>query len=633
MNQTDQNDDVFDRRLDWALGEIEDRRTPPDLTATILARIDDAPPVRAAGRVRWLAAAVALLGLGAVVAVALGERAADRRAAQDPLGGDPVRDRLQDMGYVVVRSRAELDALPQGTLGVELVDLGYREVQALRQRCPYVRKLLLRGPEIEGGAVTSALGLPNLRHLDLADCPNVSAVAIDWIVRAPALLQLRLGGQPWLEYQHLRRLAEVGIEPMLADPGHPLTLPLAALICDHGASMRARQLADREPIPFLAVRSAEEIAALHPDTTAVDGLNLTDDAVAALGRLRALKYLKLRSGVQSELFPVLDLDAPYPHRVTAANHTSVTDDGLAALSGLGELETLELAGTIEVTGPGLAHLARLPKLRELALICIDTSDEGLAVLPDFPALRRLRLEANHGFAAGGMQAIGRCRRLEALRLEACPQVHADDYRYLRELTMLRELRISRPQHVAGSWRDDWRPLPGALTESGVTDRVVEQFLVPIRGLEVLELSRVAAGAALAKLADLPNLRELTLIDVDGVTPQIVGSFPVGLRRLDLALCQGLDDSIGSVVRRRFPSLEVLQLTGVEALTDLAAIAEIKTLRELDVGFCRGLGAAAGEALKRCDFLQRLDCAFCPGLPNDVVPYLRERGVAVRQQKW
>lgn len=648
---------VFEQRLDAGVSELKGRGSPPDVTAAVMARLKE--PVDGAGvaggaRPRshpGLLAAGVLLGLGAVVATFWMTRVGDPGAAElRELRQDPQRIALRDMGYVVVSSSAELAKLPQDTLGVELRGLGFQGVDTLQKRLPYVRKLILRGEEVESAAVTRALWLRDLQLLDIVGCHNVKPNAIAELAQDPTLLQVVLGGQAWLEEPHLRQLGKAGIMPMLP-PGHPQLDALAPALNkvhrEFASRMRERRDAPgRTSIPYVVVRSQAEIEALDPGVVAVDGIDLDDVEVAALARLKNLRHLSLRAGLQARSPERLTDRAKFQSKTTDLNRGSVTDAGLAVLAELPRLETLLFAGTVDVKGDGLRHLGRLNVLRELRIVAQDTSDDGLAFLPHLSALRRLEIEANHGFGTAGMQAIAECKNLESLVLSRCPQLSAKDYAGIGALAGLRELRIRWPGN-AKAWRDDsGRELTAAEMEvlrvAGLTgsrarhrDALAAALprIVEARGLEVLEIAHAEVPLNLEAIGDLPNLQELTLVNIDAVTAELVDVLPSGLLRLDLSASHYLDDSAVSRISECFPRLELLHLNAVPNLRDLSALPTMTSLRRLEVRFCDGLGVEAGEALEQCTFLHWLDCTYCRNLHGDVSSHLREHGVAVKQQRW
>ena len=68
-----------------------------------------------------------------------------------------------------------------------------------------------------------------------------------------------------------------------------------------------------------------------------------------------------------------------------------TDAGLAAFEGLDGLENLDLSGNAGITGPGLFHLAKLPKLASLDLSRTKVSDRALPQLKALIGLESLSL--------------------------------------------------------------------------------------------------------------------------------------------------------------------------------------------------------------------------------------------------
>ncbi len=58
----------------------------------------------------------------------------------------------------------------------------------------------------------------------------------------------------------------------------------------------------------------------------------------------------------------------------------------------------------------------MPKLRSLAVSCLNVDDQGVALLPEFPALRELM---PMDVPDAGFRHIGRCANLEALLLMYC----------------------------------------------------------------------------------------------------------------------------------------------------------------------------------------------------------------------
>lgn len=504
---THDQDEVFERRLDWALGEREGRDAPPDVVDAVMGRLD--PTAQPPGRsgLTWLLAALVVFGVGAVFAVSWAEKS-----------GQPPQD-----------SRSEA----------------------------------------------------------------VSGVEQD-----------------------------------------PLTLP---------------------EIEFVRVDNAAEIDALPADTIAVDGLDLDDEAVGGLARLTKLRYLRLRSGVQTEQVSYVWPSTPggyvqngmpfWRAATNESNRRSVTDAGLAQLQPLAELEVLMLVGTVEVKGPGLRHLAALPKLRELQLICQDTSDAGLQQLPAFPSLRRLHIESNCGFLAAGVEAIADCRRLEGLVLNRCQQLYGGKLLPISRLTALRELRLlgldggrsdSRRALTAAEQavHERWRQR-GVVYERVVTDEVLEGILRPLKSLEILDLTFTAVTPqGFEPLASLTRLREVRLANNAGMTTGCLRFLTPAVRWLDISDCPNLDATVGAEVSRCFPELEVLRLRSNDRLVDIEAICSMPTLRVLDLAGGSAITADMATHLAKCGHLRELDIRGCVNLPLLALREdLSKFGVAVETGIW
>ncbi|MCR9246621.1 MAG: hypothetical protein NXI31_16435 [bacterium] len=664
---SDRDDEVFGRQLEWGVGELTERRTPTDLAAAVMSRLDeevtsteqrDQSPAR---RRVWLAAAVVLLGSLAVVGVrysrgsqggraeaGAGQESGREFGAESGRGGrqDPAAIEPQNVPVTIVRTLAELSELPQNVLGVELVGFGFDGIDRLQKRCPYVRMLRLRGTEVEGATVFRAMWLRHLRHLDLVNCPNVPERVVREISKHRRLCEVRFGAQPWLAKHHLERLAAAGIALLFADAGHPLQSVAAELRERFEARLRERRVQRAAPIPFVVVRSIVDIAALPSDTLAVDGLNLRDDAIGALARLGELRHLRLRSGRQARDATIADREAEYHPATDESNRASISDAGLAQLVPLGRLETLELAGTVGVTGSGLRHLERLPALRELALIAIDTSDAGMARLPFLPALRSLRLERNHGFSRAGLVALAHCERLEALTLTACVQLAGNDYEELSHVRGLRDLRLR--QLGVDSWRNDSKrqlspeedAAAAAVRRAAenrvrlVDDGVVEQIVTGLPELRRFELTFAwITDQALASIGRLRHLRHLDLARNTEITAAGLAKLPRGIEHLGLGGCEAIDDRLNDVVRDRFPRLVSLNANAVTRLTRLDGLVTAPTLRELSLWGCHQIGSAGADALRWAEGLRYLDVSAARGIPAELLDLLRARGVAVKQKVW
>jgi hypothetical protein len=65
-----------------------------------------------------------------------------------------------------------------------------------------------------------------------------------------------------------------------------------------------------------------------------------------------------------------------------ASQTRITDRSLAILGGMMSLEEVELSGCTGITNAGLPHVAKLPRLKKVAVDATATvTRDGLAVFP------------------------------------------------------------------------------------------------------------------------------------------------------------------------------------------------------------------------------------------------------------
>ncbi|HEX5050928.1 MAG TPA: hypothetical protein VFZ65_04075, partial [Planctomycetota bacterium] len=193
-------DEVFERRLDWALREVAGGQKAPDVTARVLARHaagDDGervglvvvPPRRS-----WLLAAVFLLGLGVVFGVFLFERAVQDRSAALP---------QEPVAMVAVSSLAEIEALPAGANAVELRNLDDAAVAVLARRCPDLGHLRVfastQDPPVGFPSVSitdaafAAIGsLSRLRSLELIEPYGVRGTQLAALEALPLLERLAI---------------------------------------------------------------------------------------------------------------------------------------------------------------------------------------------------------------------------------------------------------------------------------------------------------------------------------------------------------------------------------------------------------------------------------------------------------
>jgi len=182
------------------------------------------------------------------------------------------------------------------------------------------------------------------------------------------------------------------------------------------------------------------------------------------------------------------------------------DDGFAALSRSQSIEQIWGRECPSLGGRGFAALASMPTLRGIAVSCKNVDDAALSALPRFPALRQLM---PMDVPDVGFRHVGRCENLEELWCMYC-----------------QETGDAATEHIAGLNR--LKTYYAGHTK--ITDRTLE-VLASMASLESLAFWQCAAltDAGMARLARLPNLRELTLDGLPSVTKTILTVFPSRVR--------------------------------------------------------------------------------------------------------
>jgi hypothetical protein len=134
--------------------------------------------------------------------------------------------------------------------------------------------------------------------------------------------------------------------------------------------------------------------------------------------------------------------------------------------------------------------------------CKHIDDAALSALPRFPALRELM---PMDVPDDGFRHVGRCQHLEALWCMYCRDTGDLATEHIAGLSKLKS-------YYAGA--------------SQITDRSLE-ILARMHSLERLEFwqCRGITNAGVRHLANLPNLREISLNGLPGVTGEALAFFP------------------------------------------------------------------------------------------------------------
>jgi hypothetical protein len=134
--------------------------------------------------------------------------------------------------------------------------------------------------------------------------------------------------------------------------------------------------------------------------------------------------------------------AGVPHlRQLFLKDTQTTDECLAAISRLHRLERLYCWNAVQVTDAGLAHLRKLPKLKDVHLSNSQITDESLGVFGDMVQMRALSLQQN-AFTDRGLARLTKLNHLKELWIDMGPTDITDQgLAYLENLQTLEVLAI------------------------------------------------------------------------------------------------------------------------------------------------------------------------------------------------
>ncbi|MGE3175185.1 MAG: hypothetical protein AB7O97_21335 [Planctomycetota bacterium] len=215
----------------------------------------------------------------------------------------------------------------------------------------------------------------------------------------------------------------VGVHRGWAAPAPGTLLPLASLPRLESLALPSQLAVDGAQLA--ALRSARALRELSVGAAAV-----VDDTFAErLAALPALRALELRE-VPLDAAAVTLLERVGLRELRLQSCPGVGESALRALAALSSLEALELEGVgrpslghapadaaaaavTPLAGPSLEGLRRLPRLRSVRFHGCVLDDTALAALPD--RIEELWLSSASGFTAEGLQSLQSLPRLRVLR--------------------------------------------------------------------------------------------------------------------------------------------------------------------------------------------------------------------------
>lgn len=333
--------------------------------------------------------------------------------------------------------------------------------------CDHLERVDLMGTQTGDGAIQALVGKRELRHFKAGG--NVTADGLSLLHQFP-MFKTWLGGETSYEL--------MGFE---AEPTYLLFPPV------HFTQGGLERLA-----------GLDGLFALN-----IDGpVQVTAAGIAPLAGLPNLGWL----GVDPTDEAMRHIAAMPRLRMLMCQDTKAGDEGFEALGRSQSIEYIWGRKCYGLTGRGFAALANMPSLKGLSVSCKSVDDAALSALPHFPALRELM---PMDVPDDGFRHVGGCEQLEALWCMYC-----------------RDTGDAATEHIAGL--SELKTYYAGATK--ITDRSLE-ILGRMRSLEKLEFWECAGitDAGVARLADLPHLREITVGGASKVTRGGMAVFPATVR--------------------------------------------------------------------------------------------------------
>ncbi|MEZ5316854.1 MAG: hypothetical protein R2752_05585 [Vicinamibacterales bacterium] len=327
-------------------------------------------------------------------------RACERLEAVDLIGtatGDAAIEALQGKAHLHRLSTGRLVTDAGLTLLPNIPLFGEAPTGAADAR---EHHLLVDGPFSDAGLAQLA-GLAGVNHLDLFwHVTHVTSDGFAHLARMPNLLMLGMDGRLSDDraFEHVSAIPRLrhlrAQEAAATDAGFEALARSRTLEgfwgreCDGFGSRAFRAFATMPALRSLGVGLGQvDDASLSrlpafPALRELTPIGLTDDGFRHVGRcvkLERLTCMYCRQTTDASTGRIAGLDAL---RYYYAGLTGITDRSLEILGGLPALEQAEFYECQGITNAGLVHLARAPKLREVALDSLPgVTLDGTRVFP------------------------------------------------------------------------------------------------------------------------------------------------------------------------------------------------------------------------------------------------------------
>ena len=619
MSGANEDDEVLERRFDWALREVTGRERAPDVTAAVLARAaaGETGEERAAWRprARWLMfAAVFLLGVLTVLGVALSKRA----PGGDDGGADEATQQGEAARILEVARKENIAALPRDLKAVELRNLDDAAVVQLVARCPDLEHLRVwastagrrrddaPAESITDAALPAIVKLARLRRLELDGVVKVTGSGLRDLDALPLLEALSL------------RFFDVGDDELQVLPRFP--------------SLRELDLGNNQVIGPRGLEAVGKCVGLRRLVLrAIPGQK--PDAFAPLRNLGLLESLDL-SGINHFTRGVAD-EATQKRFGLGPGPARIPDGGvtIASLHEWPRLHTLSLAYSQSLEHRVGAALRQLcPRLRDLDVTdCPDVDDITIAQLVAIPTLRRLALANCAGVGDPGITLLAASRGLQVVDFGTWS--HIDDNSTFLTLAQAESLLRSGKRvdwHAPPDRRAGFEALKKKYAAAYGEQRT--EIVRTVAELEALPETvtriecRGLGDRAAALLAQRIGLVALEFVGDSPDDPLTRTGFAAvcNLPKLESLVLMNLQELRGTDFRplRQVDPLRSLSVTGCNFGDEaLAELPKLDRLVDLNVSSNRTFTRAAVDSIARCRALRTLGLAKCTQLDAEGIAQL------------
>lgn len=369
--------------------------------------------------------------------------------------------------------------------------------------CDTFRAVRCRMSVSDGDVAALVVAYPELRHVDLYCCENLSVAGLRSLSALGALEKLRVGG-----FGFRQRGDYITDEALLAMSRLPTLTSLDLALCTHFSNVGLEALACLQRLSELCLSFCGQI----------DGAS-----IAVLARFPALKILKLHWTDRTKppdigaLVGLTDLDL---------HCQSTMDFGVGLALACGRLTSLKLGGVL-LSPEKWQPITRLAHTRLTSLSLVHVSAgflSGCDALQSLECLTSLQIGYTSDVDDATLESVGRLHRLIKLRVDNAPTITSDGIRHLRGLQALESL---------------------ACTNCRGVDDAALAAIAEMRALRTLDISACprVTFVGVGHLTALTNLTELILDGAWKLTDDVfavVGTWP-RLRVLSVVGCSRLTD--------------------------------------------------------------------------------------------